>query len=391
PFPLPCPPCAGVSPRGPLPRTLTIPGTTVIHLLLFPNPNRGRLSQSTNLQIFTSTKRPRRTPERRDMAAAGQPLEPDTFESDSAISELRNGSTDSPTPSMLTVLEENGRTYHAMSSGKYPFPNDIVEQERLDFQHLMWSVTLGDKLCLCPKDSQKAKRVLDAGTGTGIWAMDYDLSNIQPKWTPPNLTWELDDLEQNWTWSQPFDFIFVRMLAGSLKNYQDFINQAFENLEPGGYLEMQDLSLPYRCDDASLTPDSPIHKLSDLFLRGGRVTGRNMDAAPTYATLMRTAGFVDVEEQQFKWPVNAWPRDPHFKTLGAYTHCNLDHGLEGLTLGLATRNLGWSKEETLLFCATVRKSLRSHKVHAYVPLYVVYGRKPTVAETSGSNPPEGIH
>lgn len=197
------------------------------------------------------------------------------------------------------------------------------------------------------------------------------------------------------------------MLAGSLKNYQDFINQAFEcvnlslatspspspshpflsfymhitpaniqiltcstprNLEPGGYLEMQDLSLPYRCDDASLTPDSPIHKLSDLFLRGGRVTGRNMDAAPTYAALMRTAGFVDVEEHQFKWPVNAWPRDPHFKTLGAYTHCNLDHGLEGLTLGLATRNLGWSKEETLLFCATVRKSLRSHRVHAYVPL-----------------------
>ncbi|KAK7440739.1 TAM domain methyltransferase [Colletotrichum acutatum] len=192
--------------------------------------------------------------------------------------------------------------------------------------------------------------------GSGRWTMviGVDLSNIQPKWTPPNLTWELDDLEQNWTWSQPFDFIFVRMLAGSLKNYQDFINQAFENLEPGGYLEMQDLSLPYRCDDASLAPDSPIHKLSDLFLRGGRVTGRNMDAAPTYAALMRTAGFVDVEEHQFKWPVNAWPRDPHFKTLGAYTHCNLDHGLEGLTLGLATRNLGWSKEETLLFCATIR-------------------------------------
>lgn len=34
-------------------------------------------------------------------------------------------------------------------------------------------MTLDDKLCLCPKGSQKAKRVLDAGTGTGIWAMDY--------------------------------------------------------------------------------------------------------------------------------------------------------------------------------------------------------------------------
>lgn len=49
----------------------------------------------------------------------------------------------------------------------------IVYHLKPDFQHLMWSVTLGDKLCLCPKDSQKAKRVLDAGTGTGIWAMDY--------------------------------------------------------------------------------------------------------------------------------------------------------------------------------------------------------------------------
>lgn len=75
PLPLsPFVPSSRSSPRGPLPRTLTIPGTTVIHLLVFPNPNRGWLSQSTNLHTFHIEKRPRRAPKRRDMAATGQPL-----------------------------------------------------------------------------------------------------------------------------------------------------------------------------------------------------------------------------------------------------------------------------------------------------------------------------
>ncbi|OHW97884.1 TAM domain methyltransferase [Colletotrichum incanum] len=292
-----------------------------------------------------------------------------------------------------------------MSSGKYPFPNDNIEQERLALQHQIWDVTLGHKLCLCPKNVGTAKNVLDAGTGTGLWAIDYadahpeakvvgvDLSSIQPKWIPPNLSWEMDDLEMDWTWPQRFDFIFARMLVGSLCDYQDFVNKAFANLEPGGYLEMQDLCFPYLCDDGTLTDDSPIKRLSDLFLTAGKVTGRRMDLAWTYSTLMRNAGFVDVVETQFKWPINGWARDPHYKTLGVLTQHNLDHGLEGLTLGLATRNLGWTRQETLLFCSEVRKALKSHGVHAYAPIYVVYGRKPEKTASSyqnRANVPPGI-
>ncbi|KAK1590730.1 TAM domain methyltransferase [Colletotrichum navitas] len=321
-------------------------------------------------------------------AAAAPPLEPDTFDSDSAISAVANISTDSPTPSVVTFEEENGRTYHSMSPGKYPFPNDTIEQERLALQHQIWDVTLNHKLCLCPKNYGRAKNVLDAGTGTGLWAIDYadahpeakvtgvDLSSIQPKWIPPNLSWEMDDLEMEWTWPQRFDFIFARMLVGSLCDYQDFVNKAFDNLEPGGYLEMQDMCLPYRCDDGTLTNDNPIKRLSDVFTTAGKVSGRRMDLAWTYATLMRNAGFVDVVETQYKWPVNGWPRDPHYKTLGVLTQHNLDHGLEGLTLGLTTRNLGWTRQETLLFCSEVRKALKSHGAHAYAPIYVIYGRKP---------------
>ena len=70
-------------------------------------------------------------------------------------------------------------------------PNDELENDRLDFQHAIFQRTLGGKLHLAPipKDVQN---VLDVGTGTGIWAIDFadeypsarvigtDLSPIQP-------------------------------------------------------------------------------------------------------------------------------------------------------------------------------------------------------------------
>jgi len=42
----------------------------------------------------------------------------------------------------------------------------------IDLQHAVMGVTLGGDHCLCPKNNG-AKRVLDLGTGSGIWAIEY--------------------------------------------------------------------------------------------------------------------------------------------------------------------------------------------------------------------------
>ena len=51
------------------------------------------------------------------------------------------------------------------------------ESDRLDLQHELFLLTLGDeKLHLAPVRNPKV--VLDIGTGTGIWAIQFGMSHI---------------------------------------------------------------------------------------------------------------------------------------------------------------------------------------------------------------------
>lgn len=100
-------------------------------------------------------------------------------------------------------------------------------------------MTLDNKLNLAPL-GKNLQNVLDVGTGTGIWAIDFaeenpsahvigiDLSPIQPSHVPPNCKFEIDDAEEPWTWKQKFDFIHSRMMVASLADYPRFFKQCFE-------------------------------------------------------------------------------------------------------------------------------------------------------------------
>ncbi|KAH6887113.1 methyltransferase domain-containing protein [Thelonectria olida] len=312
----------------------------------------------------------------------------DPFDEDSAVSVPLTDSLASLRSSILQHQVENGRTYHSMSAGKYAYPNDSSESERLEIQHNVWLLTLQGALALCPKGDQAAKRVLDLGTGTGSWAIEYadafpesevigvDLSPTQQHLVPVNCSFEIDDLEKDWTWSKPFDFIFSRVMAGSFQDYQAYITKAYNALEPGGWFEMQDIVLPYASDDGTLNPELELTRLGHLFCETSSIMGRPIDVPLKYKQMMEQAGFEGIVERHFKWPLSSWPKDAYYKEIGAWTFANLDSGLEGLTLAHFTRALKWTKEETMLFCSRVRAQLKDPRIHAHLPVVVVYGRKP---------------
>jgi SAM-dependent methyltransferase len=176
------------------------------------------------------------------MAEPQGALEADDYENDSALGgEYAGSANTSVNSSVLNNREENGRTYHSYKDGKYAFPNDEPERDRLDLQHKHFFLTFDGKLFTAPIPEEKQlHRVLDIGTGTGIWAIDFadshpesqvvgiDLSPIQPSFIPPNLKFEVDDLEEPWTFSGKFDFIYSRMMTGSFSNWSRFFQQSFE-------------------------------------------------------------------------------------------------------------------------------------------------------------------
>jgi len=163
-----------------------------------------------------------------------------TTDGDSAFDEPIE-STASLRSSIMQYHIENGRRYHAldMADGKYVLPNDEQEQDRLDILNHLFLLTFDGRNCICPKNDG-ARRVLDLGTGTGMWAIDYadahpeaevigvDLSPIQSSFVPPNCAFEIDDLEKEWTWTKKFDFIFARGMATAFASWPELMRKAYK-------------------------------------------------------------------------------------------------------------------------------------------------------------------
>ncbi|KAF4888197.1 Secondary metabolism regulator LAE1 [Colletotrichum fructicola] len=272
---------------------------------------------------------------------------------------------------------ENGRTYHSMSRGKYAYPNDDLEVERLKLQHHIWLITLNGELA-CNPEKHKAKRVMDMGTGTGVWAIDFadaysgtevigvDLSAIQSEY------FEIDDLEKDWKWKRPFDFIFCRAMAGSFFDFPSIIRKAFDNLSPGGWFEIQDLELPMSCTDGTITTDSALWRWHAAVVEAARAIGRPLDYAPKCIPDLQRAGFVDIRRRTARWPFNTWPQHPKLKEIGRWHCANLEMGLEGFSMALLTRVKGWDPAEVSALCDEARKEVRNMNMHGYWNMYVPF-------------------
>lgn len=305
-------------------------------------------------------------------------------------------STASLSDSIFEYRQLHGRTFHSdVGKAEAWAPNDERMIESMDIHHHMCTLLLGGKLFLSPLETDKVQKVVDIGTGTGIWAIDFgdqfpnaevigtELSPMQPSWVPPNVKFEIDDANLAWTWpDNTFDFIHVRALFGAIIDWNKLYEDAYRTCKPGGWFEDHETSAVWQSDDPAAIPkDSPMgqwgkvyHEMGVKFGRTFRVIEDNIQEKA-----MRAAGFVDIVVKDYKCPVGGWPLDPKLKEVGQFTMLTLQTDIEGYILYTWNAVLGWSPEEIQVYIAHLRRQLNeTAQIKPWYIHRVVYGRKPNV-------------
>lgn len=197
-----------------------------------------------------------------------------------------------------------------------------------------------------------------------------DISPVQPQWVPPNLNYEVDDLEQEWLYkSDLFDLIYVRFMFMAIRDWPAMLEQAYRCVRPGGYVELAEL----RLDPVSADPSRPSAPTVREWnrIQGGilRSKGIDMTIALKFKQMLIEAGFEDVREEVMELPWGAWHPDPKLKAIGFWHLEQLKQGLQGIVMASMTR-AGWTSEQVEIFLAKLRRELddpENHTVdHAYV-------------------------
>ncbi|KAF6798902.1 SAM-dependent methyltransferase [Colletotrichum sojae] len=305
---------------------------------------------------------------------------------------ILSSSTASLSESINEYRRIHGRTY--TQKVDYYAPNDEKQNEALDINHWWTLLFLGDKLFLSPVGNN-VQRVLDVGTGTGIWAIDFadehpsaevigvDVSPIQPTWTPPNCKFQIDDIEQPWTWPEGhFDYIRVSNMEGCVADWSKFYEQAFKALRPGGYIEIKEHDIELKSQAGPLPDDHILKSWPRSLLKAAEILGKTGLQCRDHgiAKSLGAAGFSDVVEKKFPVPVGGWASEPLLKEAGLGCLTFLDQSLEGFGMFLLKEVLGWEVSEVLVSTAEFRKAIRDSKLQPFLELHIVYARKPEEAE-----------
>ncbi|KAK1460630.1 hypothetical protein CCUS01_08735 [Colletotrichum cuscutae] len=200
-------------------------------------------------------------------------------------------------------------------------------------------------------------RTIDTKTGV----LGDDLSATQPYIVATNVKFEIDDIDEEWTYTTPFDYIHSRFMSSSIADWRAYLTKCFNHIQPGGYLELQEPEMEFQSDDGTFPADYPLAKYGNLLKEAAAIFGREYVSVSSLKTLMVEVGFKDVTLSRYKWPLNTWPKDPSFKELGAWGFENSNAGLEAISIAPLTRAHKWTREEVFCCWSEARIEMKSRE------------------------------
>jgi hypothetical protein len=150
---------------------------------------------------------------------------------------------------------------------------------------------------------------------------------------------------------------------------RNFANNLHRAIKPGGWIESQEFDLMAFSDDKTLPSDCAVVKWCTLMNEGGLKAGFDLRLnSETIRIAMEAAGFKEITVLDLKLPIGLWPADPRLREAGKFGLGAMLQGLQGISLAIFTRFLGWQVEEMEVLLAQVRSEWRQRRVHSYWPM-----------------------
>ncbi|KAK8117278.1 TAM domain methyltransferase [Apiospora kogelbergensis] len=290
---------------------------------------------------------------------------------------------------------------------------------RLIIQHELSIEVHAGRLYLAPVTNPR--RVLDIGTGSGEWALDFgkntlshllpsdcttpsfrasklilsgkarqnpassvlgvDLVAVKAPPTEPNCSFCIGDVEEDWQFaSGKFDYIYARSLARKFSNTRRYMASVYANLNPGGFVEFQEWVTELRSANNSLDgtalqkwnrgmlQGSPPH-LTVYFSEEPMLTlqlamkqiGQELDFINGYPPMLEKAGFVNITERRYPVPVTCWAPGKRLQKIGGLMRQKHSYTIFGGVLG-------WSKEDLQILVRDVKSDLQNNNIHCFAVL-----------------------
>ncbi|KAK0638519.1 S-adenosyl-L-methionine-dependent methyltransferase [Cercophora newfieldiana] len=242
-----------------------------------------------------------------------------------------------------------------------------------------------------PPSTPTPLRVLDLGTGTGIWASEFAAEHphasvlgidlFPPSYpAPPNCTFAVLNAEGSdaeWDAVIPpgtFDLVHTRMFLMTLRNPRDVLRKIFRALRPGGRVEFQEKQDPYRSDDPA-EQDSAILRHSRLRIEAAKKCGLDRTITQKIPGWMGELGFEGVEAEEKRIPIGGWMEegDEAIKVAGEKWRECIAWGTLGFAKKIFMEGLGWSEEQVLENVKGAVEDLG--KVKVYGAIMFVTGKK----------------
>ena len=214
------------------------------------------------------------------------------------------------TPAQAVWPDQRARLADAL----YLLPKDAQEDNRLDYQHHVMHLAIGSHF-VAPLP-QGLTRILDVGTGTGIWAIE--MARLYPQAqvvgvdvgsssfksdVPTNCVLQFGNVLETLPFpDRTFDYTHQRFLVSAIpaRRWPDVIHELVRVTRPGGWIELLEINNVFQNNGPETT------RLAEWITRVSQTLGFDANAVPGIKDRLQAEGLLRVETQDIVVPLGEW-------------------------------------------------------------------------------------